>query len=144
MFKAYSGLVMTMISSTQSQLTNTLQILRNIQQQRSILVELHLIMSRAIFLFQFMYIQEQYFFQGEMGFQYQCYFVLFCFSFLATLWHMEFLSQGSEPSRSCNLHHGCGNAGSFHPLCRGQVLLGPCILALQMPLIPLHHSWFGF
>ena len=35
-----------------------------------------------------------------------CFFVLFCFalfSFLATLRHMEFAGQGSDPSHSCDL-----------------------------------------
>ena len=41
-----------------------------------------------------------------------CFFCWFVFSFLATLWHMEFLGQGSDPSPSLGLSCGCGNAGS--------------------------------
>ena len=33
--------------------------------------------------------------------------------FLATLWHMEFLGQGSDPSHSCDLCDICGNTGSL-------------------------------
>ena len=39
---------------------------------------------------------------------------LFLSSFLATLRHMEFPSQGSDPS------HSCSNAGSFNLLCRAR------------------------
>ena len=42
---------------------------------------------------------------------------LFIFSFLAILGQMEFLGQGSDLSPSCDLCHGCGNAGSFNQLC---------------------------
>ena len=51
---------------------------------------------------------------------------------------MEFLSQGSDPSHSCNLCHSCGSAGSFNALCGAGN--GPCLLALhETPLIPLCH-----
>ena len=48
---------------------------------------------------------------------------------VATLWHMEFLGQGSDPSRSWNLYHSCGNVRSSNPLC----LAGDqtCVLVLQ-------------
>ena len=36
-----------------------------------------------------------------------------CFSFLATLWHMEFSGQRSDPSHYCNLSHSCGNTRSL-------------------------------
>ena len=35
------------------------------------------------------------------------------FSFLAAPWHMEFPGQESNMSRSGDLHHSCGNAGSL-------------------------------
>lgn len=34
------------------------------------------------------------------------------FSFLASPWHVEFPSQGSDPSSSWDLSHNCGNARS--------------------------------
>ena len=43
-------------------------------------------------------------------------FKLVCFSFLAALWHMEFLGQGSKLSYRCNLYRSCGNTGSFNLL----------------------------
>lgn len=39
------------------------------------------------------------------------------FFFLATLWHIEFSTQGSDLSCSCKLQHSCSNARSFNPLC---------------------------
>ena len=41
------------------------------------------------------------------------YFYFYFFSFLAALWHMEFLGQGSNLSWSCDLYHSCGNARSL-------------------------------
>ena len=40
----------------------------------------------------------------------------------ATLWHMEFLGEGSDLSlcHSCDLCHSCGNTGSFNPSHAGQ------------------------
>ena len=40
---------------------------------------------------------------------------LICYGhfFWATLHPMELLGQRSDPSRSFNLHHNCGNAGSL-------------------------------
>ena len=35
------------------------------------------------------------------------------FFFLATLWHMEFLGQGSDQSCSCDLCHIYGSVGSL-------------------------------
>ena len=37
----------------------------------------------------------------------------FFFSFLVTLWHMEFLGQGSDLSHSYDPSRSCGNAGSL-------------------------------
>ena len=48
--------------------------------------------------------------------------------FLAASQRMDFPGQGSDPSRSCNLCLGCGNASSFNPLC--QAWDGTCVLAL--------------
>ena len=39
--------------------------------------------------------------------------LFFFFSFLATLWYMEFPGQESALSHSCDLCHSCGNARSF-------------------------------
>ena len=41
----------------------------------------------------------------------------FYFSFLASPQHMELLGEGSDPSHSFDLHHCCGIAQSFNPLC---------------------------
>ena len=41
------------------------------------------------------------------------------FSFFFSFWHMEFLGQGSDPSRGCDLRCSCSNARSFNPLCWG-------------------------
>ena len=46
-------------------------------------------------------------------------FAIFFPQFLATLWHMELLGQGSDPSQGCNLSLGCGNARSLTH-CAGQ------------------------
>lgn len=43
---------------------------------------------------------------------------LFIFFFLALLWHMEFLGQGSDLCCSCNPRCSCGNAGFPNPLCQ--------------------------
>lgn len=40
-------------------------------------------------------------------------FFSFLFFFLAALWHMEILGQGSDPSHSCDLSYSRGNAGSL-------------------------------
>ena len=52
---------------------------------------------------------------------------------LAAPLYMEFLGQGSDLSRSCDLCHSFGSAGSFNPLCQARNLT--CILALQ------RHCW---
>ena len=39
-------------------------------------------------------------------------FVAVAVSFLTSLQYMEFLGQGSDPSHSCDLHHGYGDTGS--------------------------------
>ena len=52
---------------------------------------------------------------------------------------MEFPGQGSDLSCSCVLHHGCGNAGSFSPLCQGwgwNLCPGPA----ETLLVLWHHS----
>ena len=61
-----------------------------------------------------------------------------CFSFLATLGHMEFLGQGSDASHSCDPLCSGGNAGSFNLLwCQaGDWSPGTA----EMLPIPLHHS----
>ena len=47
--------------------------------------------------------------------------IIHTFSFLAIPWHMGFLSQGSDPSHSCDLHHSCSNAGALtHCARRGE------------------------
>ena len=43
------------------------------------------------------------------------------FSFLASLWHIVFLGQGSDPSHSCNLPHSCGNSRPTVPSQRGRL-----------------------
>ena len=48
-------------------------------------------------------------FHGELFF--------FLFS-LAASWHMAFPGQGSDPSCSLELRHGCGHAGFLNPVCR--------------------------
>ena len=53
----------------------------------------------------------------------------FFLPFLATLWHMEFLSQASDLSHRCNPCCSCGNTGSFKLLCRAGDWT--CILVLQ-------------
>ena len=55
----------------------------------------------------------------------------FCFHFLATLQHMEFLSQRSDPSHNCDLY-----ATSFNPW--WQAGDQTCVPA-EIPLIPFHH-----
>ena len=57
----------------------------------------------------------------------------FCFVFLAAPKHMEFPSQGSDPSRSCDLYCSYGSARPFNPL--GQAGALTCVLVLQ------RHSW---
>lgn len=44
--------------------------------------------------------------------------LFFFLSFSATPWHMQFLGQGSDPSRSCDLYHSFSSAGFFNPLQR--------------------------
>ena len=43
----------------------------------------------------------------EITFIYQKLFALFCFSFLATPWHMEFPGQGSDVRQSWDLWYSC-------------------------------------
>ena len=58
--------------------------------------------------------------------------------FLAGLWHMEVLGQGSDVSHSCNLSHSCGNAEYLtHWAGLGWNL---CPRAPKTPLILLRHS----
>jgi len=59
------------------------------------------------------------------------FFFLFC--------HMEFLGQGSDSSRSCNLRHSSRNAGSLNALCWARES-NLCPGAAEMPPMPLHHS----
>ena len=60
------------------------------------------------------------------------------FFFLATLWHMEFLGQKSDPSHSCDLSHTAVVMWILDPLCwardRTSVPRAP-----EMPPIPLSH-----
>ena len=65
----------------------------------------------------------------------------FYFYFWATLWHMKFPSQGSDPSYSCNLHHSCVNTRSSNPL--HWTGYRTCILVLQryMPPVPVALQW---
>ena len=56
-------------------------------------------------------------------------FLIFFFSFLATLPQMEFQSQGSDRSHCCNLCSSCSSAGSFNPLCQAKDRT--CLSALQ-------------
>ena len=51
---------------------------------------------------------------------------------------MEFLGQGSDPSRSLDLNHSCSNTG-FLTHCGG-LGIEPATQCTKMPLIPLHHS----
>ena len=53
----------------------------------------------------------------------------FFFFFLAALWHMEFPSQGSDPSCNSDVSCSFGNARSFDPLCWAGDRT--CILGLQ-------------
>lgn len=50
----------------------------------------------------------------------EIFFLFFPFFFLAALWHMLFLGQGSNQCHGCNTSRS--NGGSFNPLCgaRGQ------------------------
>ena len=66
------------------------------------------------------------------------YMVLFSFSFLAALQHMEFPGQGLDPSCSCDVCCSCGHARSFNLEARD----GIRVLALQCchQSIPLCHS----
>ena len=56
--------------------------------------------------------------------------------FLAVLRHMEFPGQGSDWSCSCNLHHSCGNDGSFKTLC----CWSSCCWACRMNLTSIHED----
>ena len=47
------------------------------------------------------------------------------FLFWPNQWLMEFLGQGSNSGRSCDLHHSCGNAGSL-TTALGQALNQQC------------------
>ena len=60
--------------------------------------------------------------------------ICFCFSFLATQRHVEFLGQESDPSHSCYLSHSWGNKQHqiLIPLCWGQGL-NVCPSASKMP-----------
>jgi len=57
-----------------------------------------------------------------------CFFCFFFFLFWLAMAY-EVLGQGSDPSCICDLHHNCGNARSFNPLC--QAGDGTCVLKLQ-------------
>ena len=64
-----------------------------------------------------------------------------CLSFflsLATLWHVEFSHQGSDPSHSCNLcHSSCGNNGALtHWAGPGIELTFQCSRDTADPLAP--------
>ena len=68
--------------------------------------------------------------------------------FLATLWHMVFPGQVSDPSHSCDLHHSCNKARILWPTVQG---LGSNLRpdAAEMLLIPLclsgnSYCWFSF
>lgn len=65
-------------------------------------------------------------------------FFFFFFSLLATLRHMEFLSQRSDPSCSFDLSHSCGDAGSLTHLLDQGLNLQPS--APKMLPISLFHS----
>ena len=69
-------------------------------------------------------------------------FFVFCFlffsSFLATLWHMEFLGQGSDMSHGCNLCHRFSNARSLAHCSWLGINLHPS--APETPTILLRHS----
>ena len=66
----------------------------------------------------------------NMSWVYTCVsFFFFFLPFLAALWHMQFLGQGSAPSSSCNLYHSCGNTRSFNRLCQARSKTR--VLALQ-------------
>ena len=60
------------------------------------------------------------------------------FFFFATLWHMEFPGQGSDPNGSCNVYCCCGNTGSLTH-CAG-LGIDPCPSLPEIQPIPLHHS----
>ena len=53
------------------------------------------------------------------------------------------MGQGLNLSYRCNLHHSCGNSGSFNPLCQGRGT-NPCLCSdpscCSWILNPLHHS----
>ena len=76
--------------------------------------------------------------------------------FLAAPWHMEFPGQGSGLSRTCDLCHSCGNAGSFRPLCPARdqacnLVLRRCRRSCratvgtpnQLFSVSLFHCWSG-
>ena len=76
------------------------------------------------------------------------YFLVSFFSFfppfLAALWHMKFLGQGSDLSCGCNLC-SCSDARSFKPPCQAGdrtcvlVLPSPPVLLQMLPIL-LHHN----
>lgn len=67
------------------------------------------------------------------------YFIFIFIYFLATLQHMEFLGQGSDPSCRCDLCLSRGNARSFNPpACynySARLYFEDCPLYLVLPII---------
>ena len=59
------------------------------------------------------------------------------FSFLATLWHMEFLGQGSDLSLSSNVRHSCGHVGSSTHCASLRIkLASQCFQNVIDPIVP--------
>ena len=58
-------------------------------------------------------------------------------AFLAALWHVAFLGQGSDPSISCNLCHNCGNT-RFLTHCAGLGIepVSQCSRDATDPIVP--------
>ena len=63
--------------------------------------------------------------------------LIVCFSFLATLWHMEFSGQGSDPNCSCDLLHSYTNTRSLTYCARpGTEPASQCPRDTANPVVP--------
>ena len=68
----------------------------------------------------------------------------FSFSFLATLQHMKFLGQGSDPSQSCDLSHSSSNSRSFTHCAKREMEPQPSSPKMLLILVVPHqelHMW---
>ena len=69
-------------------------------------------------------------------------FLVFFFSFLAAQQHMEFPSQGLDPSHSCDACCSCGNAGSLtHCAWPGTEPASQCSRDTTSPIVLQGNSW---